>query len=133
MENYSIETRDGETCTLDLIFKDDTGTAIDLTDHTAYAQVREFPESPVLLESFTCQVTAETGKVSLSLSSEQTKRLFEYGLPETPFPGNTRERRRHDPVYFCWDLCLENADERTYYIGGPLVIYPVVTVPEPPL
>ena len=130
MENYTLDTHNGETLSLDLILKDDTGTPIDLTDQTAFAQVREYPESPVLLESFTCHVTENEGKVSLSLSSEQTRRLFQYGLPEHPFPGNAPERRRHDPVYLCWDLCLETDTERTYYIGGPLVIYPVVTVPE---
>ena len=131
METYALDTRNGETLTVELLFKDGEET-IELTGYQAFAQVREYPESPVLLESFTCQVTANEGKVSLSLSSEQTRRLFQYGLPDHTFPGNAPERKPYDPVYLCWDLCMENADTRTYIIGGPLVIYPVVTViPEP--
>lgn len=132
METYALDTHNGETLSLELLFKDGEDL-IELTGYEAFAQVREYPESPVLLESFTCQVTENEGKVSLSLSSEQTRRLFQYGLPDTPFPGNAPERRPADPVYLCWDLCLEKETERTYIIGGPLVIFPVVTRLELPL
>ena len=129
METYALDTRNGETLTVEIVFKDDEDP-IELTGYEAFAQIREYPESPVLLESFSCQVTENEGKVSLSLSSEQTRRLFQYGLSDHPFPGNAPERKPYDPVYLCWDFCLENETERTFYIGGPLVIYPVVTVPE---
>lgn len=79
---YDLYIDQGATFNRDFIYKDSDGNVQDLTDYTAQMQIRRSPGSsgdPLLDVNPT--VTGAEGKVTLTLTDEQTQ-----GLP-APFEG----------------------------------------------
>ena len=80
-----------------------------LTGYTAISEIRPYPGSPKLTESFTCEIIEDKGLIQISLTNEQTNNL----------PKGTQ----------FYDILLINelTSEYTYYIGGKLIIKNHVT------
>lgn len=80
-----------------------------LTGFTALSEIRPYPGSSELTETFSCEVHGEDGVIQLSLTSNQTNNL----------PKGIQY----------YDIVLINGDtnERLYLIGGKLFIKNHVT------
>ena len=74
-ELYTIEIKQGSDYNLSLELLDDSDQAIPLTNYTFDAQIREIPESNQKID-FTVTTIPSTGKVSLFLSAETTKKIL---------------------------------------------------------
>jgi hypothetical protein len=100
----------GDDYTLDLRHVDNTGTAINLTGSTFYAQFRTLPfTGSILLANYSTPiVNAATGRSRVSLSRRQT-------LPLSGASG-------------IWDLLhIDSTGKRKYRMGGKVTIVPKTT------
>ena len=93
----------------ELILKDASGTVIDLTGYTGYAQIRKGSRQN-LLATFTVTITAIEGKVELDLSKTETAGLS----------GPAK-----------WDLILESGPSDSHLVveGDVEVIKSITVVP----
>lgn len=80
-----------------------------LTGFTALSEIRPYPGSPELTETFSCEVYGEDGIIKLNLTSEQTNRL-------------PKGIQHYDIV-----LINQETNERLYFIGGKIIIKNHVT------
>ena len=98
----------GETFKQPIIFKSN-GEPLPLTGMTAKSQVRKRDNDANLVAEFTCTITANEGRVDISLSSATTGAL--------------------EPDHYVWDLKLTDGnDEVAYYIRGKFIVDGRVTV-----
>ena len=106
---YDIVIDQGADFALEIALAED-GSAINLSNHTASAQLRPTPTSNTLTATFTCQVTnASQGKLTMSLG---------YALTANVSPGK-----------YYYDLELHNttANSITRVIEGVARVTPNVT------
>ena len=80
-----------------------------LTNFTAVSELRPYPGSKELTETFTCEVFGDDGVVKISLSSEKTNNL----------PKGIQ--------YYDIVLVNEETNERLYLLGGKIIIKNHVT------
>ena len=71
---YNFEIEQGSTFNRTLTFKQSSGVAMDLTGYGIRGQMRRYPNSTVIIASFTLNISAPptNGIVSWSLTSVQT-------------------------------------------------------------
>ena len=71
---YNFEIKQGSTFNRTLTFKQSSGVAMDLTGYGIRGQMRRYPNSTVIIVSFTLAIVAPPtlGQVSWSLTSVQT-------------------------------------------------------------
>ena len=98
----------GETFIKDILFTVDK-TIYPLTGFTALSEIRPYPGSSELTESFNCEIYGEEGTVRISLTSQQTNNLPK-GLQ-----------------YYDVVLINEETNERLYFMGGKIFIKNHVT------
>ena len=84
-------------------------TIYPLTGFTALSEIRPYPGSSTLTETFTCEIEGEDGIIRLKLTSEQTNKL----------PKGIQ--------YYDIVLINDQTNERLYFIGGRLIIKNHVT------
>lgn len=108
MYKQDFEIIKGETFIKDIIITIDK-LIYPLNNFTAVSEIRPYPGSHELTESFTCEVMGDIGVVRLILSSQQTNSL-------------SKGVQHYDVV-----LINQETNERIYLAGGKLLIKNHVT------
>ena len=80
-----------------------------LDGYVAISEIRPYAGSPILTESFNCEIIGEKGIIKISLTKEQTNNLVK------------------GTQYYDILLINNQTDEYTYYVGGKLIIKNHVT------
>ena len=105
--NFKLQRRADHA--LDLQFKDNNGTAIDLTGYTVYAQAWNKERTTKFADFTVAYTNRSNGQIKISLTDTQT----------ATFP---------DELYY--DVLLENpAGEREYYLEGIIFVSQGYTAP----
>lgn len=95
-KRYDIVLYQGDTFKFDLILKDNTNAAINITGWTALAQIKKVSDnSAAETPSLTCTVGGVDGKVSIGIADTGTSALLEdteykYDVQLTDNAGNKR-------------------------------------------
>ena len=105
--NFTLQRR--ADYSLDLQFKDSSGSVIDLTGYTAYAQAWNEGRTTKSADFTVTYTNRSNGQIKISLTDTQT----------TTFPDELR-----------YDVLLENpAGEREYYLEGIIFVSQGYTAP----
>lgn len=99
MAGVSIDTYSGQTLSLSLTCKDESGDPFDLTGYTARGSVRQTPQSSaVTLDLAPAIPTPANGVISISVADETTASVT--------------------PGLYYWDVVLDTPTGSVIYIAG---------------
>ena len=108
---YNFVLDQGSTWNLNIVYKDPSGTPINLTGYTAEMQIRETPSNNSVLTLSTggngIVITGSTGNIALTATDEQTGAI--------------------DSGMYVYDLELNIAGVRTRLIQGSVTVSAEVT------
>lgn len=73
--SVNIRIEKGTNFQQDFVVKDSNGNVVDLSNYTAVAKIRKYPEDSLSVQSFTIGITSSTGTITLSMATTTTALL----------------------------------------------------------